>query len=173
MWDSLLVLIIFTIIFFYVININVKTTRCNKDSDECYDGNGCTQYKGRGEENETVDILLSRIDWLAKNSTNTSFYAVAYLIAYSIVLSVIFILYAYSKYIISPWEMILVLFASYIITFSILNLFQFHSEKYPHYYIRKNINYISKRFNIPIREPPKPIKNKLPHRTEVQDVLVS
>jgi len=173
MWSSFLILIVFTLIFFYVIGINVATTRKNKDSTEEFDGNGMYQYKGRGFKNEPVDILLSRIDWLAKNSTNASFYAVAYLIAYSIVLSVSFILYAYSKYIISPWEMLLVLFASYIVTFSILNLFQFHSEKYPHYYIRKNIDYISKRFNIPISEPPNPVENVLPHRTEVQDVLIS
>ena len=171
MWNSFLILAIFTVFFFYVININVTTTRCNKDSKECYDGNGYTQYKGRGDENEDIHVLLSRIDWLAKNSTNTSFYTVAYLIAYATVLSVTFILYAYSEYIISPWEMILVLFASYIVTFSILNLFQFHSEKYPNYYIRKNIDYISQRYNINIKEPPLPVKNKLPHRTKVQDVL--
>lgn len=171
MWNSILILILFTFIFFYVINMNVETTRCNKKDEVCYDGNGKYQYKGRGEERESVEVLLSRIDWLAKNAANTSFYTISYIIAYAIVLAVGFILYGYAKYLISPWEMILVLFSSYIICFSILNLFNFHTDKYPNYYIRKNINYIAERFNIPISEPPNPVKKGVPHRTEIQDVL--
>ena len=173
MWSNLFVLILFTIIFFYVIGINVETTRSHKEGGESYDGNGYYQYKGRGERNENIDILLSRIDWLAKNANNTSFYTVAYLISYAILLAVIFVVYAYSRRLTSPWEMILILFSSYIVTFSILNLFQFHTDKYPQYYIRKNLDYIAKRFGIKLNEPPDPIKHGVPHRTEIQDVLTS
>ena len=122
MWDSLLILILFTIIFFYVIGLNVEITRMNKDNKDNYDGNGVNQYKGRGHYSEDIQTLLSRIDWLAKNNMNANFYLIAYLIAYAITLSVSFILYATTNYIISVWELILVLFASYIVTFSILNL---------------------------------------------------
>ena len=171
MISSIFVLILFTVIFFYVIALNVETTRTNKSNSKDFDGNGEYQYKGRGDENESVDILLSRIDWLAKNSINTTLYTVSYIISYAVMLAVIFIMYGYSKYFLSPWEIILTLFSSFIVSFSILNLFQFHTDRFPNYYIRKNIDYISKKFNIPIYEPPNPVKNEVHKRTEVQDVL--
>ena len=171
MWDSLLIFILFTVIFFYVIGINAHNSRCNEENDINSDGNGKYQYKGRGKKCETIDVLLSRIDWLAKNSENYSPYDTSYIMSYAILLAVIFVLYAYSQYIISPWEMILILFSSFIIVFSILNLFQFHTDKYPNYYIRKNIDYISRNYNIPIYEPPAPLDTKIAHRTKVQDVL--
>ena len=171
MISSISVIILFTVIFFYVIGLNVEITRTNKSNSKDFDGNGQYQYKGRGHEKESVDILLSRIDWLAKNSVNTSLYTVSYIMAYAIMLAVVFILYAYSKYFLSPWEIMLSLFSSFIVCFSILNLFQFHTDRFPNYYIRKNIDYISKKFNIPIYEPPNPLKNEVHKRTEVQDVL--
>ena len=171
MWDSILIFVLFTIIFFYVISINAHNSRCNESNDINSDGNGYNQYKGRGKKCETIDVLLSRIDWLAKKSENNSPYTTSYIICYAILLAVIFILYAYSYYILSPWEMILILFSGFIIVFSILNLFQFHTDKYPNYYIRKNIDYISRNYNIPIYEPPEPLDSKIAHRTKVHDVL--
>ena len=171
MISSISVLILFTIIFFYVIGINIQTTRTNESNNKNEDGNGKYQYKGRGDQNENIDVLLSRIDWLAKNSVNTSLYTISYITSYGIMLAVIFILYAHSKYFLSPWEIILTLFSSFIVCFSILNLFQFHTDRFPNYYIRKNIDYISKNFNIPIFDPPNPIEKEVHKRTEVQDVL--
>ena len=170
---AILLFIFLTIIFFIVIGINKNLSRCNEDSkNKCFDGNGCYQYKGRGDEGEDVAVLLSRIDWLAKNACNGSLYTTAYIISYVILLSIIFILYAYSKYLISVFEMSLLIASSFIIVFSILNLFSFHTDKYPNYYIRKNIEILSERFQIPIHDPPPPKeKDKLPHRTAVQDIL--
>jgi hypothetical protein len=172
MWDTLFVFIFFTLLFFLIIDLNKNTSRCNENDKNCYDGNGCYQYKGRGEKNERVEILLSRIDWLAKNSSNKSLYTTSYIISYAIMLAVSVILYAYSNYIVSPWELILFLFSSFIITFSILNLFSFHTDRYNDYYIRENIRYISNQLQIPIFEPPLPSSHSsIPHRTQVQDVL--
>ena len=171
MWDSFLIFILFTIIFFYVISVNAQNSRTNESNNENLDGNGYNQYKGRGKKYETIDVLLSRIDWLAKKSENNSPYTTSYIISYAILLAIIFVLYAYSTYILSPWEIILILFSSFIIVFSVLNLFQFHTDKYPNYYIRKNIDYISRNYNIPIYEPPNPIESKKLNRTKVQDVL--
>ena len=58
MIGSIFVLILFTFVFFYVIGLNVEFTRTNKSNDKNFDGNGQTQYKGRGEENENVDVLF-------------------------------------------------------------------------------------------------------------------
>ena len=170
MYITLLFFILLTFGFFIVIGINKNNSRCNGNG-ECFDGNGYYQYLGRGDKNESIDVLLSRIDWLAKNSCNGALYTSAYIISYAILLAIILILYAYSKYIISVFEMVLIFSSCFITIFSILNLLQFHTDKYPNYYIRKNIEHIAKNYNITISDPLLPVDNKLPHRTEVQDVL--
>lgn len=169
---NVFIFILFTILFFTIIDINKKHSRCNESNSEDFDGNSSFQYKGRGHFKERIDVLLSRIDWLAKNAENKSLYTTAYIISFPIMLAVIIVLYACSSYIISVWEMILILISSFIITFSILNLFNFHTEKYTNYYIRKNLDYISKQLKINLFDPPEPnIESKIPHRTVVQDVL--
>jgi hypothetical protein len=169
---SFLLFIFLTIIFFIVIGINKNVSRCHGNEKDCFDGNGYYQYKGRGKKNESVEILLSRIDWLAKNSCNGSLYTTSYIISYAILLATILILYSYSNYIVSPFEIILILASNFITVFSILNLFSFHTDKYPNYYIRRNIEYLSKQFNLSISDPPPPsLTSKVPHRTKVQDIL--
>ena len=173
LWE-LFVFIILTALFFAVIVHKTNQSRCCPMGGKCYDGNGKYQYKGRGYKGESIDVLLSRIDWLAKNSSNEPLYSTSYIIAFPILLAVIVILYAFSNYVISVWEMIIILFAAFIICFSILNLFTFHTNRYPQYYIRKNIDYISKKLGIShkIHCPPNPSsKSKIPFRTKVQDVL--
>ena len=169
---SIFIFLLFTVIFFIVINYKTEVSKCSGLGDKCYDGNGRYQYKGRGYKKESVEVLLSRIDWLAKNSTNTTLYSTAYIIAFPITLAVIVILFAFTSYIISPWEIVLILFSSFIISFSILNLFYFHTDRYPNYYIRKNIDYIRRQLSLEKTEPPKPSPySKTPFRTKIQDVL--
>lgn len=167
-----LLFILLTILFFIVIGINKNISRCNGEDKNCFDGNGYFQYKGRGKKDESLEILLSRIDWLAKNACNGSLYTTSYIISYAILLATILILYAYSNYIVSIFEMTLILASSFITVFSILNLFSFHTDKYPNYYIRKNLEYLARGFNIQMRDPPPPHPaSKVPHRTKVQDIL--
>lgn len=170
--ESILIFLLFTFIFFLAISQNKKVSRCSKGK-ECYDGNGKYQYKGRGYKEESVDVLLSRIDWLAKNSSNKSLYTTSYIIAYPSLIAVIFILYAFSKYIMNYYELIVVLISIFIICFSILNLFDFHTDRYPSYYIRQNIKYIYSKLDIEYRhEPPNPsCKSSIPHRSKVRDIL--
>lgn len=169
---SILVFGILTFLFFLVILYKTNLSRSSNPKEKSYDGNGKYQYKGRGYKDESIDILLSRIDWLAKNSVNNMLYSTSYIISYSFTLAMIIILYAFSSYICSPWEIILIIFAAFIISFSILNLFQFHTDSYPNYYIRKNIDYISRYLQCKIVDPPSPsFKAKIPFRTKVYDVL--
>ena len=171
-WCQLFILLLFTLIFILVIGENVNITRCPYEGGTCFDGNGRYQYKGRGCKDETVDILLDRIDWTVKNYENNPLYTTAYIISYAVLLGIIFILYASSMYILSPWEMILLLFGIFIIVFSILNLFNFHTNRYPLYYMRQNLIYISKKLKLNIVDPPKPCdKTGVPHRTHVRDTL--
>lgn len=139
----------------------------------CYDGNGKYQYKGRGYKKESVETLLNRIDWLAKNSVNDALYTTSYIIAFATTLAVFFIIYAFSGYILTVWEIVIILFAAFVVSFSIMNLFTFHTDRYRNYYIRKNIDYISKKLRTRIKEPPNPShKSHMPFRTKVQDILV-
>ena len=169
---SIFILIIFAAIFFLVIIFKTNQSRCCPMESKCYDGNGRFQYKGRGYKEESVEVLLSRIDWLAKNSVNDALYTTAYIIAFAITLAVFVIIYAFTFKVLSVWAIIIILFSAFIITFSILNLFDFHTNRFRSYYIRKNIDYISRCLKIDIDEPPNPShKSKMPFRTKVHDVL--
>jgi hypothetical protein len=162
-----------TFIFFIMISENASIGRCPYEGGECFDGNGKYQYKGRGCKDESVHILLSRIDWVAKNSNNKSVYTTSYIIAYTLTLSIIVVLYATSYYVLSVWEYVILLMVAYIITFSITNLIGFHTDRYPIYYIRNNIGYITNKLGIEIDEDPgHPCDDaKVPYRTQIQDKL--
>ena len=173
MWELLILFIGLTFLFFLMININKNKSRCNSSNHENFDGNGEYQYKGRGDRQEDIDVLLSRIDWLAKNSIHKSLYTTSYIIAYILLIAVVFILYACSSYILSVWEMILIILSAFVICFSVLNLFNFHTERYNDYYIRNNIALLSEKLNLTLMEPPPPISTEKLNRTIVQDTLYS
>ena len=169
---QLFIFIILTAIFFFVIGWKTSQSRCSPFDGKCYDGNGKHQYKGRGHKDESLKVLLSRIDWLAKESGNHSLYLTSYIKAFAITLAVVFIIYAISSYIVSVWEIVIILFAAFIICFSITNLFDFHTDRYVNYYIRQNIEYIKKKYKLKIKEAPNPSKkSSLPFRTKIQDIL--
>lgn len=168
----IIVFILATLIFFVMIAENASVSRCPYTGGECYDGNGRYQYKGRGCKDEDVPTLLSRIDWLAKNSTNKPLYTTSYIIAYVLVLGIMIIMYATSEYVLSVIEYILILIVGFIIVFSITNLNEFHTDRYPSYYIRNNLNYIADKMNLDLEEPNDPCcDTKVPYRTYIRDKL--
>ena len=169
----IIVFIIATIVFFIMIGDNASISRCPYEGGKCFDGNGKYQYKGRGCKDESVGVLLSRIDWIAKNSLNKPLYTTSYIIAYALVLGIMIVFYGISEYVLSVWEYILLLIISYILTFSIINLIDFHTDRYPTYYIRNNLSYISKKLRIELEsDPGHPCDDsKVPDRTYVQDKL--
>lgn len=165
-------LIISTLIFYFVIMEHGANDRCPYEGGKCFDGNGRYQYKGRGSKKESVSVLLNRIDWLAKNANNKPVYTSSYIIAYALSLGVLVTLYATSCYVMNVWEYVIVLLASFIITFSITNLINFHSDRYPTYYVRKNIEYVADKLHFEVETPPKPRKETyVPHRTKIRDQL--
>lgn len=173
-YSLFLIFIVATIIFFLMVSENVSISQCPYKNGKCYDGNGKYQYKGRGFKDESVELLLNRIDWLAKNSINKPLYITSYIISYILVLGVMVVLYATSQYILNVCEYVILLLVAYIITFSVTNLIAFHTDKYPTYYIRNNIDYIANKLNIKLKEDPGcPSKHsKVPHRTYIQDKLL-
>lgn len=169
----IIVFILATVIFFLMTSENVSINQCPYPNGKCYDGNGKYQYKGRGSEKESIQVLLSRIDWLAKNNLNKPIYITSYIISYLLILGVMVVMYATSKYILNAWEYVILLIVAFIITFSITNLIGFHSDRYPSYYIRNNISYIADKLSLKIKDNPGNPSNctKIPHRTYIQDKL--
>lgn len=173
--ESLLaVFIISTIIFISAIYYQKKGTRCNSEDNRCFDGNGKYQYKGRGSDNESIEILLQRISWSAKNGVNNFIFSKSYLISYCSTLGIFLILYCLSKHIPTVYEFILFLLLIFVVTYSITGLFGFHTDRYPFYYIRNNTKRIQSKMGYIEKEPPNPQSNsKIPHRTIIRDVLNS
>ena len=153
--------------------MNATKSRSNNEDINCFDGNGEYQYLGRGSMDEDIPILLDRIDWLAKNNSEKSLYTTSFIVTLPILISTILTVYSYSSYFLSEYEIILIVLSTFISVFSILNLLQFHTDRYSDYYIRNNINLIRKKYNLSMKEDK--LKNNivtsLPHRTEIQDVL--
>lgn len=169
MW--LFILLFLTALFIIVIDINKKHSKSNDKIDGEFDGNSNYQYKGRGTQDENIQTLINRIDWLAKNSQCKSFYTTSYIMTFVIVLAIIYVPYSYSGYIISAWELILFTIIVFIIIFSVLNLFDFHIDRYNNYYIRQNIEYIRAKLSLEYIDPGLPKTNHIPHRTKVADIL--
>ena len=169
----IVVFIIATIIFFWMISENATVSRCPYDGGECYDGNGRDQYKGRGCKDETVKILLSRTDWVAKHILDKPLYTTSYIIAYALVLGILIVMYAISQYVLSVWEYVVLLMVSFIITFSITNLIGFHTDRYPVYYMRNNLGYVAEKLRMKLdRNPDHPCDDaKVPYRTYIRDKL--
>jgi len=166
------VLLLATVIFILMIIENATIGRCPYTGGKCFDGNGKYQYKGRGCTDEKVSLLLSRIDWLAKNNSNKPLYTSSYIIAYTLSLGILITLYATSSYVLSVWEYIIILIVSFVITFSITNLINFHTDRYPTYYIRNNIEYIASKLHIELKDPGHPCDDtEVPYRTYIRDKL--
>ncbi len=179
MYVEIICFILLTILFFICIYKNKRFTRCNKYTDykefQESDGNGENQYLGRGSPDESVSELLNRIDWTAKHS-NVENYSKSYITSYCISLAVFFILWITQNSFPNLSEILLVFITSYIVTFSINNLFGFHTDKYSSYYIRQNVEYLKKVLNTntqslnELLELPK--TQTIPHRTLIDDVLL-
>lgn len=153
-------LLLLTLIFF-----SVWSQSCNdrnsykKNIKDSKDGNGKHQYKGRGYKNETIDILLNRINWLVKNNYDKNNYNNIFIITYIIILFLTLILYGYSSYLLSFWELALIFIVIFVILLSVNNFNNFHDNIYHYYYIKKNIEYITDQLNLNIKfDTPKPNK---------------
>lgn len=168
----IILIILSTVIFVSVICDIHKINKYPYHGGDGYDGNGKYQYKGRGCKCEDIDVLLSRIDWLAKNSENKLVYRISYCIAYVISIGLLVFLYVSDCYLLNVWNYAMVLIISFIVAFSITNLLDFHGSRYPNYYIRENCHLISKKLKTRIRSPSNPCyKSKIPHRTCIREML--
>ena len=169
------VFIILTLIF--IISIGYIKTEgkhpgSGHKSEGYFDGNGVSQWKGRGHRKDDVEVLLQRIDWLAKHGDDKNNYTIAYILAYLTTIGVFLVLYGYSGFYPTCWELLVVALTSYLIIFSIDNLLNFHTHRYPYYYIRNNVGIIQDKMNYFKGSPPNPDKNtSVPHRTVIRDVI--
>ena len=172
-WYSFLVFILLTIVFLVAVSENSDQMNCPYPGGKCYNGNGKHQYKGRGSNKDSVSTLLSRIDWIGKKGAQYNGYAISFMTAYIILIGIMLVMYGCSEYMLSPWEIIVLILAIYLILFSIGNFMDFHGHRYPMYYLRNNSNLIAKKLGLKLKtKVSKPTCSGVPHRTIVRDVLV-
>lgn len=176
MWLVIVVFILLTILFIYSMSYNKKGTRCpspHEDTKEqiCFDGNGKSQRKGRGHDDESVETLLNRIAWSSKKAEVKYLYSMSYIIAYAIMLGVVALVL---QRVPTVYEMVMIIAGAFLITFSVFTLFSFHTDRYPLYYIRENVGRIKDKLGLDttFKNPGKPRNNdRIPFRTFVQDKL--
>lgn len=171
-YPIILVFIVATLLFFWALHDVGQESRCpNKNSIECFEANGRYRHKGRGSDEDDVQTLLNRIDWLGKNGHIKYLYSTSYISAYLITLAVFFILFGFVDFFPTEWEIILILLVSFLISYSVTAVIGFHDDRYPYYYIRNNVKLIQDKMNWRSEDPPKPKTNYVPHRTVIRDIL--
>lgn len=169
---TLFVFIILTVLFVIAIKYVQTQGRCPNKDEPCFDGNGTKQWKGRGWYTDNVETLLQRIDWLAKNGQKETSYVMSYVLAYLVSIAIMLVLYGYNGYIPCWSELVVIVLVAYLVLFSVDNLFNFHTDRYPYYYIRENTNLIQDQLGYYKGCPHRPHKHsKVPHRTIVRDIL--
>jgi len=142
--------------------------RCSPDN-VCKDGNGEIHYKGRKDENDTVEDLLNRIDWVSSSGLRTNNIMRSFNIAFLCSVFITAILWRKWPKI---YEFLIVFGIIFIVTLSLLNLYEFHSGIYPIYYIKDDIQEIRKILNTSAKDPPKPGELKeVPHHTIVRQKI--
>lgn len=176
MWLVIIVFIILTVVFIYAMGYQKRGTRCPEPLEDtkdqvCFDGNGKSQRRGRGHDDESVETLLNRIAWGAKHAQTHYLYSMSYIIAYAIMLGVVALVLQRCP---TVYEMVMIIAGAFLITFSVFTLFNFHTDRYPLYYIRENVGRIKEKLKLDttFKNPGKPIHdNRIPFRTFVQDKL--
>lgn len=169
--SCILVIVIASILFLYTISYKKSGTRSNPDDVESYDGNGVYQYKGRGSDSETIEVLLQRISWAASNGPKKYIFSMAYIIAFVSTIAVFLLLYSCGRNSPNVYEFLLVLLVIYLTTFSILGLFRFHTDRYPYFYIKQNAMRLQQILKCNAGDPPLPTNQPIPHRTVMRDII--
>lgn len=167
---SFLIIILILVVSYFVAKDQKKKTRCNENSGTCRDGDGIYQNKGRGGENDNVEVLLSRIVWLTGHYDKTFIYHTAFTTSGFLTLGIFLLFLSFG--ILSGAPLILsIFFLSFILIFSMQALYDFHTARYSQYYTKYNAVKIMEKLKLKNIETPLPTYEIIPHRTSIRTFL--
>ncbi len=123
-----------------------KTERITEFCGEkCGDGKGKYYVDGIGNENDKVEKLLEKIEWLSDFDTKTTKWRRAYMLAFLIaLLSLMISLKTFP----SGEQLIVSIIIAFIVIYISFSYYNYHYERYPVYYTKKNIEHIRKKLKM-------------------------
>ena len=114
------------------------------------DGNGPLYYKARGSKNDSVEVLLDRIQWSTYLHKRANIWQRAFIIALIITLLIfLIVLLPLNKWCLPyPGYIILVLIVSWLVILMGYSYFYTHGDIYNDYYVYRNVELLREKMNV-------------------------
>ncbi len=154
--SDIVVYVILIIFLVFAIKSEKLDLFCPKDKkkydcEACGDGKGKYYIDGKYEEDDDVDKILLKIEWLSEYNEKTVKWRRVYILSFFSV-----VLYSLLTGTLSSGKKALLLFLSmFIIFYSSFSYYYFHFEKFPEHYIKNNIYHLRKKLELPLDSEPK------------------
>lgn len=153
---SLVNIIIYTIVI-YIIIFAIRSEKldlfCPKeyskeyDCKECGDGKGKYYIDGKGNLSDSPSVLLDKIILVSKYQENTVKWRRSIVLAF--IICILFSLLVLRRFM-EGYELVISMFTIFIIIYQSYSYYQFHYDRYPEFYIKKNVEYLRKKFDLGI-----------------------
>jgi hypothetical protein len=127
------------------------------------DGNGDIYYLGRGSEQDSVAVLIDRIEWSAYLDKRTTLWQRVIITTFVVMFFVIALVL---RKLPTPGTIILLFFTIFIPIYATHQLFYVHGDVYNDYYIKTNAELLREKLNLEKNDPPEPADN-IPDRPYV------
>jgi len=163
------ILIIILLIVIALIIIRVLHVRLNNEHDghpdqdrQVADGNGDVYYKARGHEQESIEMLLNRIDWGTGTEKRISWWV---RILLPTIIAILLVVILILRRIPTIVEVIMFLVIIFVVFFAMRQYTYIHGDIYRDAYIRHDVNIIRDKLGLKSGEPDEPIDNFLNDKT--------
>ena len=150
-------IIIAVVLIVWLHGIIVTSTNGSSDSGRpVHEGNGDAYYKTRGSEQDSVEMLLNRIEWNTDFNKRYSYWPRVLLATVISVLLISILVYRKMPPISHIVLMIIIIFVVFYATGQYMYT---HGDIYRDFYTRDDVNLIRKKLGLPAGEPSEPINN--------------
>ncbi len=166
-WHYIVILVIVILIILYIIQIQTKELSTSS-SGRSADGNGDLYYLGRGDKDDSVEMLLNRIEWSSYLFKRTSLWSRILFVTIFIVLLIILV--AIRK-LPTPSTIVILFFVVFIPVYAAHQFFYTHGDVYNDYYIKNNVKIIRNKLNLSPGEPDDPT-SEIPDRPFVMGTSI-
>tara|TARA_R110002072_G_scaffold45565_6_gene126946 strand:- start:1667 stop:2263 length:597 start_codon:yes stop_codon:yes gene_type:complete len=163
----ILLIVVIVLVILWVNRLKLKESKgFSEKKGNIADGNGTAYAQGRGNDNDTVEELLDRIEWGSYSEQKVNnMYRYAGIVIISTALISILALRKLPK--IST--IIIIMIAVFVPMMAANSLYYVHGDIYSSYYIKDNAKRLRKKLNSRSYKEPPPAEDNLPTRAQVMN----
>ena len=130
-------------------------------SDFSKEGNGCIYYKGRGSEDDSVAVLLDRLEWLSRLERRITWWQ--RMVIPTAIVTVLVILIVF-RGLPTPTQIILLIIVIFLPFILFHAFYHTHGDYYMFYYVRKDTQLIRDKLKLVKGIAPDPTSDDIPDR---------